>query len=67
MTQQIITIGTSAGITLSLADMKALGLSVGDPVKVTARQGVLEIRAASKYAHLSHEELMALVDARFGR
>lgn len=67
MRRKIITVGTSAGITISPADMRALGLSVGDPVEVTARAGALEVRPVNKRAHLSHEELMALVDAKFGR
>lgn len=67
MRRKIITVGTSAGITISPADLRALGLSVGDQVEVTAHQGSLKVRPVNKRAHLSHDELMALVDEKFGR
>ncbi len=67
MRQKIIMVGALAVITISSADLKALGLSVGDQVDVLARHGTLEVRPVSTRAHLSHDELMALVDERFGR
>jgi antitoxin component of MazEF toxin-antitoxin module len=67
MKQKIITVGMSAGIAISPAELKWLGLSVGDTVEVTPGPGTIEIRRVNERAHLSHDELMALVDERFGR
>ncbi|WP_454854316.1 AbrB/MazE/SpoVT family DNA-binding domain-containing protein [Promicromonospora soli] len=65
MKQKIITVGTSAGITISPGDLKWLGVSVGDTVEITPGPGTIEIRRVNERAHLSHDELMALVDEKF--
>ncbi|MCL2424117.1 MAG: hypothetical protein FWD11_09560 [Micrococcales bacterium] len=67
MRKKVVTVGSSAGITISPAELRALGLSVGDPVEVSVRGGVLEVSKVSPFAGLSLDELLALVDERTGR
>lgn len=64
MRKQIIAVGDSAGVELSATELRDLGLTLGDPVEVTVRFGVMEIKPINKYADLPLEELLALVDAR---
>lgn len=50
MTQKVIRIGSSAGITIPSKQLKELGIAVGDEVRVT-----LEPVKASKHAQLMRE------------
>ncbi|MFN8032028.1 MAG: AbrB/MazE/SpoVT family DNA-binding domain-containing protein [Mycobacterium sp.] len=65
MRKKVVTIGTSAGVTLSRDELAALGVAVGDSVDVTTRDGVVEIRPVNPFASMSHEDRVALLD-RFG-
>jgi len=64
MRKKIVTIGSSAGITVSPSELRALGLKVGDVVEVNVRGGVLEAVPVNQYAGLELDELLALVDDR---
>ncbi|WP_250285377.1 MULTISPECIES: AbrB/MazE/SpoVT family DNA-binding domain-containing protein [unclassified Frankia] len=63
MRKKVVTIGNSAGITISPAELHALGIGPGDTVEVTVRAGVLEVRAVSRYEDASLPELMAVINA----
>jgi antitoxin component of MazEF toxin-antitoxin module len=63
MRKKIVTIGNSAGITISPAELRALGVRPGDTVEVTVRAGVLEARAVSRYEDASMPDLMAVINA----
>lgn len=63
MRKKVVTIGNSAGITISPTELAALNVAPGDEVEVTVRGGVLEARAADKYAEASLEELMTVINA----
>ncbi|GAA4695347.1 Antitoxin component of the MazEF toxin-antitoxin module [Promicromonospora umidemergens] len=67
MRKKIVTIGNSAGVTISPADLQELGLGVGDPVEVTVRGGVLELRAVNKYEGMNLDELSAILEKRRNR
>ena len=66
MRKKIVRVGSSAAITVSPAELVALGLSVGDPVEVSVHAGVLEAVPVNKYAALPHDDLMRLVNERVG-
>ena len=66
MRKKVITVGTSAGVTISPADLKALGIRVGDPVDVSTHDGVITIRPARNHTPLSHDVVMARIDEEFG-
>jgi antitoxin component of MazEF toxin-antitoxin module len=63
MRKKVVTIGNSAGITISPAELRALGIGPGDTVEVTVRAGVLEARAVSRYEDTSLPDLMAVINA----
>ncbi|MFI5719667.1 hypothetical protein [Nocardia sp. NPDC051750] len=63
MRKKVVTIGSSAGITISPAELRALGVSPGDMVEVTVRSGTLEARAVSKYDDAGLPELMDIINA----
>jgi antitoxin component of MazEF toxin-antitoxin module len=63
MRKKVVTIGNSAGITISPAELRALGLNPGDMVEVTIRAGVLEARAVSQYEDTPLPDLMAVINA----
>ena len=65
MRKKVVTVGTSAAVTLSREELAALGVGAGDSVEVTARDGVVEIRPVNPFAGMAHEERVALLD-RFG-
>jgi len=67
MLKKVVRVGSSAGITISPAELRALGLSVGDPVEVSVHGGVLEVTPVNPFAGLSLDELLALVDERTSR
>jgi len=58
MRKKVVTIGGSAGVTISPAELRELGLSVGDPVDVQVRAGVLELRPVNKHADKPMDELL---------
>jgi len=58
MRKKVVTIGGSAGVTISPAELRELGLRVGDPVEVSVRAGVLELRAANQHAGKPMDELL---------
>jgi len=64
MRKKIVTIGSSAGVTVSPSELRALGLRIGDPVEVNVRGGVLEVAPVNQYAGLGLETLLDLVDQR---
>jgi len=64
MRKKIVTIGSSAGVTVSPSELMALGLRIGDPVEVKVRGGVLEVAPVNQYAGLDLETLLDLVDRR---
>lgn len=64
MRKKVVTIGNSAGITISPAELAGLGVVPGDEVEVSVRGGVLEARPVNRYAEASLDELMAVIDAR---
>jgi antitoxin component of MazEF toxin-antitoxin module len=64
MRKKVVTIGNSAGITISPSELRALGVAPGDAVEVTVRAGVLEARPVSKYEDAPLEDLMAVINAR---
>jgi len=64
MRKKVVTIGSSAGITVSPSELRALGLRIGDPVEVVVRGGVLEVTPVNQYAGLGLERLLELVDER---
>jgi antitoxin component of MazEF toxin-antitoxin module len=66
MRKKVIRVGTSAAVTISPSDLRALGISVGDPVEVTTTNGGIEIRPVSERPQMSHDALMSLVDEKFG-
>ena len=61
MSQKIIRIGSSNGVTLSSAVLKAAGLKKGEPVIVefSEKSGAIEVRSAR-----SEEQHRDLADAR---
>jgi len=63
MRKKIVTIGNSAGITISPAELRALGVGVGDTLEVAVRGGVLEARAVSRYEDAPLPELLAVINA----
>ncbi|WP_157734792.1 AbrB/MazE/SpoVT family DNA-binding domain-containing protein [Pseudofrankia inefficax] len=63
MRKKVVTIGNSAGITISPAELRALGVSPGDTVEATFRAGVLEVRAVSQHENSSLPELLAVINA----
>ncbi|EFC81344.1 AbrB/MazE/SpoVT family DNA-binding domain-containing protein [Parafrankia sp. EUN1f] len=63
MRKKVVTIGNSAGITISPAELRALGVSPGDSVEVTIRAGVLEARAVSQYEDTPLPDLIAVINA----
>ncbi|GAB3163920.1 hypothetical protein GCM10027059_19070 [Myceligenerans halotolerans] len=67
MRRKIITVGTSAGITISPADLRALGLAVGDTVDVTAHDGAIEVKPVRRRSDLSYDDVMARIDEEFAR
>lgn len=67
MQKKIVTIGNSAGITISPAELRALGVRPGDAVEVTVRGGVLEARAVGKYDDAPLDDLMAVINAHRSR
>ena len=67
MRKKVVTVGSSAGITISPAELRALGLAVGDQVEVSVHGDVLEVTKVSPFTGLSLDELLALVDERTGR
>jgi len=58
MLKKVVTIGSSAAVTISPTELKELGLKVGDPVDVQVRAGVLELKPANKYAGLPMSDLI---------
>ncbi|WP_131747658.1 MazF family transcriptional regulator [Frankia sp. Cppng1_Ct_nod] len=52
----------SPGITISPAELRALGIGPGDTVEVTVRSGVLEARAVSRYEDTPLPGLMAVIN-----
>lgn len=64
MRKKVVRIGSSAGITISPAELQALGIAPGDTVEVTVRAGVLEARPVNKYETAHMDELLALIEAR---
>ncbi|MGB4776780.1 hypothetical protein [Microbacterium sp.] len=64
MRRKVITIGSSAGITISPAELTALGLKPGNHVEVTLVGRSLEVRPASAYAGMSLDELVPLIEER---
>lgn len=64
MKKKVVTIGNSAGITISPAELRALGLNAGDPVEVTVQGGVLEVRPVNKYEGLGLDELAGIISSR---
>jgi antitoxin component of MazEF toxin-antitoxin module len=63
MRKKLVTVGNSAGITISPAELRALGVSPGDMVEATVRAGVLEVRAVSQYEDAPLSELLAVINA----
>lgn len=63
MRKKVVTIGSSAGITISPAELRSLGIAPGDTVEVTVRSGVLEARAVSKYEDAAMPELMEIINS----
>ncbi|SNQ51740.1 MazF family transcriptional regulator [Frankia canadensis] len=63
MQKKVVTIGNSAGITISPTELRALGVTPGDILEVTVRAGVLEARAVSRYEDAPMAELMAVINA----
>lgn len=63
MRKKVIRVGGSAGVTISPAELRELGVQPGDEVEVTARGGVLEIRPVDPYRQMETTELMALIEA----
>lgn len=59
-----MTIGNSAGITISRAELHALGVRPGDMVEVTVQSGVLEARAVNKYEDVTLPELMEIINSQ---
>lgn len=66
MRKKIITVGTSAGVTISPADLKALGIRVGDPVDVSTRDGAISIRPVRARSVMPYDVVMAQIDEEFG-
>lgn len=62
--RKVVTIGNSAAVTISPAQLRALGLHTGDPVEVTVHAGVLEVRPVSKYEGMDLDSLMNVIDQR---
>ncbi|MCL2468098.1 MAG: AbrB/MazE/SpoVT family DNA-binding domain-containing protein [Micrococcales bacterium] len=63
MRKKVVRVGGSAGVTISPAELRELGVGTGDEVEVTARGGVLEIRPVDPYSQMDPDELMALIEA----
>lgn len=63
MRKKVVTMGSSAGITISPAELRALGAAPGDVVEVTVRSGVLEARAVSKYEGAPLPDLMNVINS----
>jgi antitoxin component of MazEF toxin-antitoxin module len=63
MRKKVVTIGNSAGITISPAELRALGIEVGDAVEAEVRGGVLEVRAVSRYEDTPLPDLIAVINA----
>jgi antitoxin component of MazEF toxin-antitoxin module len=62
MRKKIVTIGRSAGVTVSPAEMRELGLEVGDPVEVNVRSGVFEMRPLNKYVGMPMTDVIARIN-----
>jgi antitoxin component of MazEF toxin-antitoxin module len=63
MRKKVVTIGNSAGITISPVELREMGVEAGDTVEVTVRGGVLEARAVSRYEDAPMPELIAVINA----
>lgn len=67
MRKKVVTVGNSAAITISPAELRAMGLNPGDTVEVTIHAGVLEARAVSRYEDSAMPDLMAVINAARSR
>jgi len=62
MMKKVVTIGSSAAITISPAELRELGLKVGDRVQTSVQAGTLELRPIDKYAGATRQELLAHIN-----
>jgi len=67
MLKKVVTMGSSAGMTISPAELRDLGVKVGDQLLVTSRAGVLEVRRANPYQGKSRKELVELIERKTTR
>ena len=63
MRKKVVTIGSSAGITISPNELRQLGVGVGDPVEVEVRAGVLEMRPINKYSGQPMDQLLTRINS----
>jgi formylmethanofuran dehydrogenase subunit D len=64
MQKKVVTIGSSAGVTISPAELRSLGVSIGDSVEVTTRAGVLEVKASNPHKGKTMSELLQFINDR---
>ena len=67
MRRKVVTIGSSAGITISPAELTALGIRPGSQVEVSLVGQSLEVRPVNPYSGLDLDELMELIESRTAR
>ncbi len=67
MKRKVVTIGSSAGITISPAELAALGVRPGSQVEVTLVGRSLEVRPVSRYAGMSLDDLMPIIEQHGAR
>lgn len=65
MKKKITKNGTSATVTLSPTELKALGLRLGDEVDVTVEDSKVIIQAVNQYKRMTHEELLKALEEKF--
>jgi len=65
MTRKIGKWGNSAAVPIPAATLEAAGLTLGDEVDVTARGGVVEVRARRRYPTI--EELFEEAERKYGK
>ncbi len=64
MKRKVVTIGSSAGITISPAELAALGVKPGSQVDVSLVGRSLEVRPVSPYTGMSLDELIPIIQRR---
>jgi antitoxin component of MazEF toxin-antitoxin module len=64
MKRKVVTIGSSAGITISPAELAALGIRPGSHVEVTLAGQSLEVRPVSPYSAMTLDELIPIIEQR---